>query len=119
LKACDGVRGTKLYALGGDASEFYKQNAYLGVNPFLSFIILAPDVLIIYPECVDLATKAQVCLNEMFRVLEPHKHLIPEDRMVDYKALKDKGLMQMAKIYNLMYGGPAIPTGVAGELQRP
>jgi len=54
----------------------------------------------------------------MFRVLEPHEHMIPEDRMKDYKELKKIGVMQMSKIYNLMFGGRMLTDGVAGRLQH-
>ena len=62
-----------------------------------------------------MASKAQICLNEVFRVLEPHEHMIPDNRMEDYKALKKMGVMQMSKIYNLLYGGRMMATGVAGK----
>lgn len=67
-------------------------------------------------ESVTFASKAQICLNEVFRVLEPHEHTIPEDRMEDYRELKAIGVMQMSKIYNLMFGGSMMSTGVAGKL---
>jgi len=35
--------------------------------------------------------------------------MIPEERMGDSKALKELGLMQVSKVYDLMYGGS--PTG--------
>jgi hypothetical protein len=36
--------------------------------------------------------------------------------MEDYKVLRKIGIMQMSKIYNLMFGGSMVPTGVSGEL---
>ena len=62
---------------------------------------------------VMFAGKAQVCLKECFRVLEPHLHTVPQDRRGDYDALKSMGLLQMLKIYNLLYGGRIIDTGVS------
>jgi hypothetical protein len=62
-----------------------------------------------------MASKAQICLNEMYRVMEPHEHMLPADRMEDYKALKELGLMQMSKIYNLMWGGSFLADGVSGQ----
>jgi len=44
--------------------------------------------------------------------------MIPEDRMKDYKELKKIGVMQMSKIYNLMFGGRMLTDGVAGRLQH-
>jgi hypothetical protein len=35
--------------------------------------------------------------------------------MADYTSLKKIGLMQMSKIYNLMWGGSIIDHGVAGQ----
>jgi len=63
-----------------------------------------------------MASKAQICLNEVFRVLEPHEHMIPDNRMEDYKGLKKMGVMQMSKVYNLLFGGRTMATGVAGKL---
>jgi len=61
-----------------------------------------------------MAGKAQICLDEMFRVMEHHEHMIPAERMEDYKGLKKLGLMQMSKIYNLMWGGSFMADGVSG-----
>jgi len=44
--------------------------------------------------------------------------MIPEDRMKDYKELKKIGVMQMSKIYNLMFGGRMLTDGVAGRFQH-
>jgi hypothetical protein len=62
-----------------------------------------------------MASKAQICLNEVFRVMDPLDDLIPEERMVDYKALKSMGVMQISKVYNLLFGGRFTATGVAGK----
>ena len=43
--------------------------------------------------------------------------MIPEDRMKDYKELKKIGVMQISKIYNLMFGGNALTDGVSGRLK--
>ena len=50
-------------------------------------------------------------------MLEPHEHTIPEDRMSDYRELKNMGMMQMSQIYNLMFGGRVMATGVLGKHQ--
>jgi hypothetical protein len=65
-------------------------------------------------DSVKMASKAQICLDEMFRVMEHHEHMLPVERMEDYKALKKLGLMQMSKIYNLMWGGSFMASGVSG-----
>jgi hypothetical protein len=52
----------------------------------------------------------------MFRVLEPHEDVIPGDRMVDYQALKDEGVVQMSQIFNLVFGVSSLDTGKAGKL---
>jgi hypothetical protein len=68
--------------------------------------------------CVDavrMAGRAQVCLNEMFRVMEPYENMLPADRMADYTSLNKIGLMQMSKIYNLMWGGSITDHGVSRQ----
>jgi len=103
LDECDSIRGTStggallVRSFGGDICDMSK--------------------MLQYREAVTLASKAQICINEVFRVLEPHEHTIPEDRMEDYRELKDKGLMQMSKIYNLMFGGRMMATGVASSIK--
>jgi hypothetical protein len=81
------------------------------VSPF-NVILNHSNVTI---DAVRMASKAQICLNEMFRVMEPHEHMLPAARMEDFKALKKLGLMQMSKIYNLMWGGSFSADGVAGQ----
>ena len=66
-------------------------------------------------DAVRMASKAQICLNEMFRVMEPYENALPADRMTDYTSLKKTGLMQMAKIYNLMWGGSIMDHGVSRQ----
>ena len=51
----------------------------------------------------------------MFRVMEPYKNMLPADRMADYTSLNKIGLMQMSKIYNLMWGGSIMDHGVARQ----
>jgi hypothetical protein len=53
----------------------------------------------------------------MYRVMELHEHMLPADRMEDYEALKKLGLMQMSKIYNLMWGGSLLADGVGGSIK--
>jgi hypothetical protein len=71
----------------------------------------------VYIDAVKMSSKAQICLNEMYRVMEPHEHMLPADRMEDYEALKKLGLMQMSKIYNLMWGGSLLADGVGGSIK--
>jgi len=105
LKICDDVRGTStgrsvMGTLGGGDG------------------IIEMTKKIQYQDSVKMAGKAQICLNEMYRVMEPHEHMLPADRMEDYEALKKLGLMQMSKIYNLMWGGSFLADGVAGTTKR-
>lgn len=65
-------------------------------------------------DSVKLASKAQICLNEVFRVMEHHEYMLPAERREDYEALKKLGLMQMSKIYNLLWGGSFLADGVSG-----
>lgn len=120
LRKCDDVRGTStgrafVGALGGDGgiNDMTKKIQYEGTVPFAvkSHRWLKETCI----DAVKMASKAQICLNEMFRVMESHEHMLPPDRMEDYKALKELGLMQMSKIYNLMWGGSFLADGVSGE----
>ena len=71
----------------------------------------------VWTDGVTMASKAQICLNEMYRVMQPYEYMLPADRMKDYEALKKLGLMQMSKIYNLMWGGSFLGDGVAGSVK--
>jgi len=102
LKISDDVRGTAtgrvfVAALGGGG----------GINEMTKKIQ--------YGDAVKMANKAQICLNEMFRVMKPYGNMLPADRMADYTSLNKIGLMQMSKIYNLMWGGSITDHGVAGQ----
>lgn len=54
---------------------------------------------------VTAAHKGQVCLDECFRVLQPHEHIIPANVLEDLNALKTSGIQQVARIYDLLYSG--------------
>jgi len=104
LKICDDVRGTSagrgvLGLLGGGGG------------------IVDMTRKVQYRDGVTMASKAQICLNEMYRVMQPYEYMLPADRMKDYEALKKLGLMQMSKIYNLMWGGSFLGDGVAGSVK--
>jgi hypothetical protein len=49
------------------------------------------------------------------RLMEPYEHLIPRDKTEDYEELKDKGLLQMVRIYNLLFGGSFLADDVSGK----
>jgi hypothetical protein len=51
----------------------------------------------------------------MFRVLDPHESLIPVERKEDYQQLKERGVMQMSKIYDLVFGGRLLDDGRSGQ----
>ena len=116
LHICDGICGSAtgraVLAIFSGGGEMSKAAAYRGAEFRRSLGCNRTDIDI---ESVTLASKAQICLKEVFRVLDPHEHLIPEERMEDYKELKKIGVMQMAKVYNLMYGGSALTDGVSGK----
>jgi len=67
-------------------------------------------------ESATLAGKAQVYLNETLRVLKTYEHLIPEDLMEDYQELKKTGVMQMSRIFALMFESGMMSSGISGEL---
>jgi hypothetical protein len=122
LKLCDEVRSTGtsralIGAMGGSdgINEMTKKIQYGSTSLLLLFCIVALNHNNVCIDSVKMAAKAQVCLDEMFRVMEPHVHMLPAERMEDYKALKQSGLMQMSKIYNLMWGGTLLADGVSGQ----
>ena len=49
--------------------------------------------------------KAQACLDEAFRVLEPHRDMLPITLLGDYDALRSSGVHQISKVYHLLYNG--------------
>lgn len=58
---------------------------------------------------------AQTCLTECIRVLEPQAESIPEGQIKeDFATLKRDGVLQMVKVYNLVFGGRMIDSGVEG-----
>jgi len=65
---------------------------------------------------VNYACKAQAYLIHVIRNMNPHEHMIPNNRMEDYLELKKKGLMQMGRLYNLLFGGRLTDHRVAGKL---
>ncbi|KZT02073.1 uncharacterized protein LAESUDRAFT_763181 [Laetiporus sulphureus 93-53] len=70
-----------------------------------------------YQEAVEWAKKAQVCLAECLRVLEPQWDLIRKDEQEDRDFLRQSGLLQAVKIYELMYGGAALKMGITQQVQ--
>ncbi|KZS93031.1 hypothetical protein SISNIDRAFT_550047 [Sistotremastrum niveocremeum HHB9708] len=98
LKTCDAIRGTAVgRALLGGFSEMSKNQDY--------------------KEAVQIAAKAQVCLNETFKVLEPHLDDLPEDIRQDHDQLKELGVLQMTKIYRLMFGWQSSSSGVSKSVK--
>ncbi|KLO20121.1 hypothetical protein SCHPADRAFT_30608 [Schizopora paradoxa] len=72
-----------------------------------------------YQNTVRLASMAQACLNECLRVLEPYAESIPEGQLEeDFKSLKKNGVLQMAQVYNLVFGGRIVNSGVEQAIER-
>ncbi|TDL28049.1 hypothetical protein BD410DRAFT_894160 [Rickenella mellea] len=64
-----------------------------------------------YRASATLSEKAQVCLDEYFRVMESYVGTLPDERLADHDALKGSGLQQMLQIYKLLFGGHVMTTG--------
>ena len=67
-------------------------------------------------EAANWARKSQVCFNECLRTLEPHMELVPEKLVSAVDELKEAGLLQSLRIYELMYGGKSLQFGIKGNL---
>jgi len=92
LKVCDDLNpGSKLGSIaegfGGDLVSMSKQNDYKAA--------------------IRQAEKAQSCLEECIRCLEPYWYTISGEIAADFDALKASGVMQIKRIYDLMYEGSA------------
>jgi len=44
--------------------------------------------------------------------------MFPDNVLEDYKALKEHGVLQMTKVYNLVFGGRSIDSGVGKQIQH-
>ena len=56
--------------------------------------------------------KAHVCLQECLRVLEPHMELLDSEQLAAAEQLREVGLLQGVRLYELMYGGKALAFGI-------
>jgi len=97
LKVCDDLNpGSKLSALseglGGDLVNMSKQNDY--------------------NSAIRQAEKAQTCLEECIRCLEPYWYTIIGENAADFEALKASGVMQVKRVYDLLYKGGSVDTHV-------
>lgn len=63
--------------------------------------------------------KAQACLEETFRVLDPHSDMIPESVLEDYEDLRNSGVSQISKIYELLYKGNRHANSIRREYKYP
>ncbi|KAF8495072.1 hypothetical protein JB92DRAFT_3099900 [Gautieria morchelliformis] len=70
-----------------------------------------------YRVAAETASKAQICFNETVRVLTPHVSFIPEEVMPDFEKLKEMGLLQATKIYDLMYSWKHMSSGDAKSMK--
>lgn len=68
----------------------------------------------VWPASATFCEKAQVCLDEYFRVMETYVGTLPKDRLADHDALKGLGLQQVLQIYKLLFGGHVMTTGTRG-----
>ncbi|KAF8529761.1 hypothetical protein BU17DRAFT_79861 [Hysterangium stoloniferum] len=70
-----------------------------------------------YQAAVEIAIKADTCLKETIRVLEPHLSTIPKAVLVDFEELQTMGLLQASEIYTLMYGAERDAPGVSKTIK--
>ena len=63
-------------------------------------------------DAISQANKAQVCLDEFFRVTEPYFYILPQDKAAVYNSLKKDGVKQVAVICDLLYNGSSVTTSV-------
>ncbi|KAI5119709.1 hypothetical protein M0805_001424 [Coniferiporia weirii] len=71
-----------------------------------------------YQEAVMLAGRAQVCLTECVRMVKEHGDIVPGAVKEDLEGLEKDGVMQIAKVYNVVFGGRMIDSGVGGTIKR-
>ncbi|KZS98860.1 hypothetical protein SISNIDRAFT_480460 [Sistotremastrum niveocremeum HHB9708] len=102
IKTCDAVRGT---ALG--------RALVMGMDDGWSEMARNQN----YKDAASLSEKAQICVNETLRVLEPSKDDLPPEVLENYNKVKELGLSQMQKIYHLMYGWQSKDTGIHESLK--
>ncbi|KAH9942970.1 hypothetical protein B0H21DRAFT_495836 [Amylocystis lapponica] len=68
-----------------------------------------------YKEAANISQKAQVCFNEGVRALEPHMDMLQNTEAQLCQALRDVGLLQAVRMYELMYGGKALAFGITQQ----
>ncbi|KZT44255.1 hypothetical protein SISSUDRAFT_1057227 [Sistotremastrum suecicum HHB10207 ss-3] len=120
IKTCDAVRGTALgraLVMGMDDgwSEMARNQNYKGI--ILSSRSLRSNSVVPCVDAASLSEKAQICVNETLRVLEPSKDDLPPEVLENYNKVKELGLSQMQKIYHLMYGWQSKDTGIHESLK--
>ncbi|KAH9830450.1 uncharacterized protein C8Q71DRAFT_366397 [Rhodofomes roseus] len=69
-----------------------------------------------YREAADWSQKAHVCLKACMMVLEPHMELLDSEQIAAAEQLKEVGLLQGVRLYELMYGGKALALGITQEV---
>lgn len=60
--------------------------------------------------------KAHVCLQECLKVLEPHVELLDAEQIAAAEQLREVGLLQGMRLYELMYGGKALAFGITQQV---
>lgn len=53
-----------------------------------------------------------MCLQECLKVLEPHMELLDAEQIAAAEQLREVGLLQAMRLYELMYGGKALAFGI-------
>ncbi|KZS98861.1 hypothetical protein SISNIDRAFT_447691 [Sistotremastrum niveocremeum HHB9708] len=102
IKTCDAVQGTPL----GRALVMGMDNGWSEMARNQN-----------HKDPASLSEKAQICINETLRVLEPSKDDFPPDVLENYTKVKELGLSQMQKVYHLMYGWQSKDTGIDESLK--
>jgi len=69
-----------------------------------------------YREAAVWSQKAHICLQSCLEALEPHMELLDNEQIVAAEQLKEVGLLQGVKLYELMYGGKALAFGITQQV---
>ncbi|KAH9926439.1 uncharacterized protein B0H18DRAFT_1006114 [Fomitopsis serialis] len=69
-----------------------------------------------YREAAVWSQKAHLCLQSCLEALKPHMELLDHEQIVAAEQLKEVGLLQGVRLYDLMYGGKALAFGITQQV---